>query len=111
LMFVQPKYTYVGLILLVPEHDNGWRICGEQFTRLKESNRFKPTQPVVRARNMRLFYAVPMKVEQSCQEAPNLLPSSTSLLIHPDVAASTPLLIPWHVAEETLKSMRRFVYL
>ena len=40
----------------IPFPQNGWRICGEQFTRLKESNCFRPTQPVVRVRNMRLLY-------------------------------------------------------
>ena len=52
---------------------NGWRIyyaafgcsisrtlrvlvCGEQVTRLTESNRFGPSHPDLQARNMRLLY-------------------------------------------------------
>ena len=34
---------------------NGWRICGERFTHLPESNRFLLASQVVRARNMRLL--------------------------------------------------------
>ncbi len=33
---------------------NGWRIYGEQFTRLTEHNCFQPPLPVVRVRNMPL---------------------------------------------------------
>ena len=46
---------YERILMDNPSTDNGWRICGEQFAPLPESNRFNPPQPVVRARNMRLL--------------------------------------------------------
>jgi len=35
---------------------NGWRICGEQLTRLPKGSCFKQNIKASRARNMRLLY-------------------------------------------------------
>ncbi len=46
------------------ESQSGSWIYGERFTLLKESNRFKPTQPVLRAHNLGLLCVLPY-VEES----------------------------------------------